>query len=329
MSSFTPRRLPSIRSLPVRRFALSPQVAHPGPIASSPSRPSPTAAAAASSSSSPTTSSVNAAEISHFSKLSAQWWDEHGELALLHKMNPSRLSFLRQKLQESARRYGRGADADRELQGGQWLAGLKVLDVGCGAGLLSESLARLGAQTLGVDATLSNIPLAKAHALLDPVLSSPAPGSTGDEPRLEYRHQTAEDLLEAEGEGRFDVVCAMEVLEHVDDPKGFLLNLTRLVKVRSPLLVPYRRSCLITSRSIFDSLGDTSSCQRSPARRSRISSRSPWPSTFFVSSRPARITRTSLSIPRSLTASSTRSAGEIHSRVWRGRRQAATSLVAA
>jgi polyprenyldihydroxybenzoate methyltransferase/3-demethylubiquinol 3-O-methyltransferase len=92
-------------------------------------------------------------------------------------------------------------------------------------------LARLGASTLGIDATPSNIPLAQTHQLLDPFLTSPPPQSHQQYPRLEYRHQTAEDLLKEEGEGQFDVVCAMEVLEHVDDPKGFLMDLTKLVKV--------------------------------------------------------------------------------------------------
>lgn len=283
MPSLAPRRLPPLRSAfarqpSARSFALSRVATSPTPAA--PTQPhraaaaSPLPSAAPSSSSSSATSSVNAAEISHFSKLSEQWWDEHGELALLHKMNPSRLAFLRLKLEESARRFGKaGTDAERELRGGQWLAGLDVLDVGCGAGLLSESLARLGAQTLGVDATPSNIPLARAHALLDPLLASPAPGSTTGKPRLEYRHQTAEDLLAAEGEARFDVVCAMEVLEHVDDAKGFLLNLTKLVKVRGRVLFA-PRACAhadpsLCAVSLARSPEATSSCRRSRARRLR------------------------------------------------------------
>lgn len=101
-----------------------------------------------------------------------------------------------------------------------------------------QSLARLGASTLGIDATPSNIPLAQSHALLDPFFAtplSPHPSnpSLAALPRLEYRHQTAEALLAQEGgQGSFDVVCAMEVLEHVDDPAGFLKDLTQLVKVR-------------------------------------------------------------------------------------------------
>jgi ubiquinone biosynthesis O-methyltransferase len=274
MPSLAPRRLPPLRSMFARRAyaavrpaATAPVLAARAPTAEHHRAYASAPPAASSSSSSPSTSSVNAEEISHFSRLSAQWWDEHGELALLHKMNPSRLAFLRQKLEESARRFGSTAtEAGRPVRGGQWLEGLKVLDVGCGAGLLSESLARLGGQTLGVDATPSNIPLARTHALLDPVLASPAPGSTSGAARLEYRHQTAEDLLEAEGEARFDLVCAMEVLEHVDDPKGFLLNLTKLVKVRpSPSLSAERRPSA-DHRFGSRSLAATSCCQRSRAR---------------------------------------------------------------
>ncbi|CED82458.1 hexaprenyldihydroxybenzoate methyltransferase [Phaffia rhodozyma] len=161
-------------------------------------------------------SSVNPSEIAHFSKLSSQWWDESGELSLLHRMNPPRLEFLREKLQESMWREDVRA---KELPKATWLEGKKVLDVGCGGGLLSESLARLGANTLGIDATPTNIPLAQSHAALDPMLDA----------RLEYRHQTAEQLLE-EQRGSFDVVCALEVLEHVDEPRAFLNDLAGLVK---------------------------------------------------------------------------------------------------
>ncbi|KAL7414639.1 S-adenosyl-L-methionine-dependent methyltransferase [Mrakia frigida] len=212
-----------------------------------PSTPSPSTNP--SSSSSPR-STVNASEIAHFARLSSQWWDEKGELGLLHKMNPPRLEFIREKLQESKWRDG---DESNPLTGAHWLQGMRVLDVGCGGGLLSESLARLGASTLGIDATPSNIPLAQSHALLDPFFASPLALTTTTTttptisstpspspsplPRLEYRHQTAEDLLATGGPEQFDVVCAMEVLEHVDDPKGFLLDLTRLVKPGGHLLL--------------------------------------------------------------------------------------------
>lgn len=110
----------------------------------------------------------------------------------------------------------------------------------------AQSLARLGASTLGIDATPSNIPLAQTHQLLDAFLTSPPPASHPDFPRLEYRHQTAEDLLQNDGgEAAFDVVCAMEVLEHVDDPKGFLLDLTKLVKVSGDFVHYGNRSFLL------------------------------------------------------------------------------------
>ncbi|KAK0488956.1 S-adenosyl-L-methionine-dependent methyltransferase [Armillaria novae-zelandiae] len=131
-------------------------------------------------------STVNAAEISFFSRLSSQWWDERGEFAFLHQMNPVRVRFIRQKLLETA------LDED-ETTSQNVLKGLQVLDVGCGGGLLSESLARLGART------------------------------TPDCPEnLSYIHASAESLLSQPK--RYDVVCSMEVLEHVDNPALFYLR---------------------------------------------------------------------------------------------------------
>jgi polyprenyldihydroxybenzoate methyltransferase/3-demethylubiquinol 3-O-methyltransferase len=144
----------------------------------------------------PLARSINPQEIAFFSKLSAQWWNENGEFGLLHRMNPVRTQFITQKLD---------------------VKGLDVLDVGCGGGLLSESLARLGAKTLGVDASESNIRIAEHHAASDSALSS-----------LTYRHTAAEDLLALPK--RYDAVCSMEVIEHVDDPASFLQTLTQLVK---------------------------------------------------------------------------------------------------
>ncbi|KAF7330533.1 Ubiquinone biosynthesis O-methyltransferase, mitochondrial [Mycena venus] len=167
-----------------------------------------------------TTSSINPAEIAHFSRLSSQWWDEAGEFSFLHKMNPVRIRFIREKLLEVARDE---QPALNEPASGSILKGLDVLDVGCGGGLLSESLARLGAKTLGVDASEANISIAKLHAAQDPKLAQPGPSTS-----LSYLHTPAEALLA--GAKRYDVVCSMEVLEHVDNPSAFLDTCAKLLK---------------------------------------------------------------------------------------------------
>ncbi|KAK0202619.1 S-adenosyl-L-methionine-dependent methyltransferase [Desarmillaria ectypa] len=156
-------------------------------------------------------STVNAAEISFFSRLSSQWWDERGEFAFLHQMNPVRMQFIRQKLLETAR------DEDQTASQNV-LKGLQVLDVGCGGGLLSESLTRLGARTVGIDASESNIEIAKHHASTDSKLSE----------NLSYMHTSVESLLSQPK--RYDVVCSMEVLEHVDNPALFLSTCAQLLK---------------------------------------------------------------------------------------------------
>ncbi|KAL1733939.1 S-adenosyl-L-methionine-dependent methyltransferase [Schizophyllum commune] len=172
--------------------------------------------------------SVNPEEIAFFSKLSSQWWDETGEFGFLHRMNPLRVQFIRDKLHEVAlderpddfRAPGKNMVSPTDV-----LRDLSVLDVGCGGGLLSESLARLGANTLAIDASQSNIQIASLHASSDPSLSR----------TLEYRHSAAEALVE-EGK-QFDVVCSMEVLEHVDHPAAFLDTCSRLLKPNGHLFL--------------------------------------------------------------------------------------------
>ncbi|KAL1924256.1 uncharacterized protein VTP21DRAFT_7291 [Calcarisporiella thermophila] len=166
-----------------------------------------------------TQSSANPEEIAKFSAMSAAWWDPHGAFSLLHLMNPERIRYIRnQVLRDVPERIPREPPFE----------GLRVLDIGCGGGLLSESLARLGAQVVGADASKENIEMAKLHYRTDPGLSS-GPGS------IEYRHTTAESLLE-EGE-RFDFVCAMEVIEHVDYPAEFLETCAGLVKPKGHLIL--------------------------------------------------------------------------------------------
>ncbi|KAF8906317.1 S-adenosyl-L-methionine-dependent methyltransferase [Gymnopilus junonius] len=176
------------------------------------------AASASTLSSGHPTSSVNQDEIAHFSKLSSEWWDERGEFSFLHQMNPVRMQFIRDKLLEIAQ----DENIELESDGADVLEGLDVLDVGCGGGLLSESLARMGANTLGIDASESNIKIASLHASADPRLS---PSSS---PNLSYQHTTAETLLPKPK--RYDVVCSMEVIEHVDNPSAFLSTCAELVK---------------------------------------------------------------------------------------------------
>src|SRR5664279_1734035 len=143
-------------------------------------------------------SSVDHAEVERFSALAATWWDARGPMAALHKFNPVRLAYIRA---QAAERFARDA---KKLD---CLKGLRILDIGCGGGILSEPLARLGAQMVGVDPSEENVAVASAHAVESGVT-------------VDYRATTAEDLA-AQAE-KFDVVLAMEVVEHVVDVETFV-----------------------------------------------------------------------------------------------------------
>ncbi|HVZ52464.1 MAG TPA: bifunctional 2-polyprenyl-6-hydroxyphenol methylase/3-demethylubiquinol 3-O-methyltransferase UbiG [Pseudolabrys sp.] len=151
-------------------------------------------------------SSVDSAEIERFGRMAADWWDPRGPMAALHKLNPVRVGYIRDR---AAERFGR--DPKRL----DCLKGLRMLDIGCGAGILSEPLARLGAEMVGADPAEENIAAAKAHA-----------GEGGLS--IDYRATTAEALAAA-GE-RFDVVLAMEVVEHVNDVDAFVATCATMVK---------------------------------------------------------------------------------------------------
>ena len=142
-------------------------------------------------------------EVARFDALAGDWWDPDGPMAPLHKINPVRIGWLIETL---ARRF--------HAQGPAPLEGLSVLDIGCGAGLLSEPLSRLGARVTGLDPAPSVIAAARAHA-----------EATGAE--LTYRAGTVEQLA-AEG-AKFDAVLAMEVVEHVEDVSGFVATAASLV----------------------------------------------------------------------------------------------------
>ncbi len=144
------------------------------------------------------TSTVDAAEIAKFEAMAAEWWDPKGKFKPLHMMNPVRLDYITTQI---AGEFDRDLGADRPFEG------LRLLDIGCGGGLLCEPMARLGATVVGVDAAERNIPVARTHA-----------AQSGLE--IDYRHTTAEALAEA-GE-QFDVVLNMEVVEHVADPQAYL-----------------------------------------------------------------------------------------------------------
>ena len=151
-----------------------------------------------------TDTTIDAAEVAKFSAMAAEWWDPAGKFAPLHKFNPVRLSFIRDT---AAAHFGRS--------GLKAFAGLSLLDIGCGGGLLCEPMSRLGFAVTGVDPSEKNIGTAKAHA-------------TGAGLAVTYRAASAE-VLEAEG-ALFDVVLNMEVVEHVADLKAYLHACAHLVK---------------------------------------------------------------------------------------------------
>ena len=150
--------------------------------------------------------SVDAGEIAKFEEMAAEWWDTEGKFKPLHMLNPCRLDYITAQI---------AAEFDRDLSDTAPFAGLRLLDIGCGGGLLCEPMARLGAEVVGADAAEGNLPVARVHA-----------AQSGLE--IDYRHITAEALAEA-GE-RFDVVLNMEVIEHVADPLGFLTACQTLLK---------------------------------------------------------------------------------------------------
>ncbi|WP_341915174.1 bifunctional 2-polyprenyl-6-hydroxyphenol methylase/3-demethylubiquinol 3-O-methyltransferase UbiG [Ferrovibrio terrae] len=150
--------------------------------------------------------SIDPAEIARFSAMAAEWWDPQGKFRPLHKFNPVRLGFIRDCIATHFRRDSLSASP---------LAGLRLLDIGCGGGLVAEPMARLGAQVVGADAAERNIGVASLHAAEAGVA-------------VDYRCTSAEALAAA-GE-QFDVVLALEVVEHVADLEGFLQACGQMVK---------------------------------------------------------------------------------------------------
>lgn len=149
---------------------------------------------------------IDTAEVERFSALAAEWWNPNGKFRPLHKFNPVRLAYIRDQV---AARFGRDPRAAKPFDG------LRILDIGCGGGLLCEPMARLGATVVGVDASATNIEVAKLHAAESGV-------------KIDYRAGTAEELAD-QGE-MFDVILNMEVVEHVSDVDFYLSRCAAMVK---------------------------------------------------------------------------------------------------
>lgn len=149
---------------------------------------------------------VDAGEIERFSALAAEWWNPNGKFRPLHKFNPVRLAYIRDNVAAHFRRDAQGAKPFQKL---------RMLDIGCGGGLLCEPMARLGADVVGADASATNIEVAKLHAAESRV-------------KVDYRAVTAEELADA-GE-KFDVILNMEVVEHVADVGLFIGKCAEMLK---------------------------------------------------------------------------------------------------
>jgi 2-polyprenyl-6-hydroxyphenyl methylase/3-demethylubiquinone-9 3-methyltransferase len=151
-------------------------------------------------------STVDPAEVERFARIAEEWWNPLGKFAPLHRLNPVRIGFIRDRA---------AAHWRRDPLSGSPLKGLNLLDIGCGGGLLSEPMARLGAAVTGVDAAERNIAVARLHAEKQDL-------------QIDYRAGAIETL--APSDQQFDIVLALEIVEHVADAGLFLKSCTRLVK---------------------------------------------------------------------------------------------------
>ena len=149
---------------------------------------------------------IDPEEVAKFTAMAADWWNPNGKFKPLHKFNPVRLAYIRDRL---CKQFDRDPHSDKPL------AGLRLLDIGCGGGLLSEPMARLGADMVGADAAEANIKTASLHAEAQGL-------------KIDYRAITAEQL-NADGE-KFDAILNMEVIEHVANPQAFMTACAGMVK---------------------------------------------------------------------------------------------------
>ena len=162
----------------------------------------------------PSRPSIDPDEVAKFTAMAAEWWDPKGKFKPLHKFNPVRLGFIRDTIEAH---FDLAPDARKPFDG------LRFLDIGCGGGLVSEPMRRLGAEMVSVDASEANIKTAMTHA---------EQGGLD----IDFRAGTVEALIEA-GEAPFDVVLNLEVVEHVADPSQFLQDCARLVKPGGVMIV--------------------------------------------------------------------------------------------
>jgi 2-polyprenyl-6-hydroxyphenyl methylase/3-demethylubiquinone-9 3-methyltransferase len=148
-------------------------------------------------------STVNKAEIDNFESIADQWWDVNGALKPLHKLNPTRISYIKRQI---------CGHFERDYASFDTLDGLEILDIGCGGGLVCEPLSRLGGTITGIDAGEKAIKVAKAHAALNDL-------------EITYKCEPSDNH-----DGQYDVVLALEIIEHVDDVPSFIESVAKLIK---------------------------------------------------------------------------------------------------
>ena len=150
--------------------------------------------------------SVDPAEVEQFSRIADEWWNESGKFAPLHRMNPCRIEYIVDIVMNNRR--------EKESKSYTSLKGISLLDIGCGGGLIAEPMARLGAKVTAIDASERNIEVAKLHAEKSSL-------------KINYKNTTAEDM--ADNKTRFDVVLALEIIEHVNNPAEFIASCCKLL----------------------------------------------------------------------------------------------------